>query len=164
MRATGADWSSPHDIVLVEVGTGRVVTSSLNPDVNMKPVAYLPSRIGFLVVRQLSGLKLEAFLVTPDGNASTLDGEVGPFLDALRRPLQVRHGGGYWAALPSSEGGTDLCVFEPETLRFQLWMKLPGVAISSDKVWVQEEKKVVDIILDGDLIEVPLGEKPPDWI
>ncbi len=163
-RSAGFGWSEPNEVVLIEVGSGRVISTTLPPEKILEPIGYLKSLNAFLVFRKKDNAKEgEAYLVFHDGNSRRIEGEFRLYFDVQRRPLQAR-GEEFWAALPSKDGGTDLGLYDAEKLSFRFWMKLPEVSVGSESVWVDEKGGRVYLISEGSLITVPLGPKPASWL
>jgi hypothetical protein len=149
--ATRSDrgWANPYSLVRVDLRTGEVIPLALP-----KSQGEAITRIGGKVLAVWAG---EYRLIDPaTGAMEVVAGEFGPLLEESSRPLQAAaKGGEVWATL-RRDRTTVVGRYDPRTFSFAAVGEFPDFVFSSPEMWVDEAAGKVLVVVNGDVLRLPL--------
>ncbi|HCN76129.1 MAG TPA: hypothetical protein DIT13_02910 [Verrucomicrobiales bacterium] len=174
-RARGKHWGEPNDVVRIELGTKKVLPIDLPSADDFSVITRLPDTGKILLFRSrnepVPGIKPKEGPQKPEyhlleastGELERVKGEFQPLHDETWRPLQnTAKQGIVWAALPSMEKGrqtgTLIGRYDLSSFHFETFMKVPVLQFSSMDFWVEESKKRVWIVVNNDLLSLPMAD------
>lgn len=156
-------------LVRINLETGQETPIQLFASNEVDALAYLPAWHQFLVRvnpvprEQDTEVRPPVFyLVEPvSGSVQTVTGEFEPLRDLSNRMLQrTSNANVYWAAIPDpAKPETRVGRYNLRTFTFELVMTIPYVAFDSQAIWVDEANKKLLVVLDGQLIRMPIPIK-----
>lgn len=156
-----------NSLVRINLNTGQETPIRLFASSEVDALAYLPAWHQFLV--RVNPLPREQdtevrppvfYLVEPiSGLVQVVTGEFEPLWHLSTRMLQpTSNANEYWAAIPDpAKPQTQVGRYNLRTFTFQPVMTIPYVAFDSQAIWVDEPNKKLLVVLDGQLVRMPLG-------
>lgn len=154
-------------LVRINVETEEETPIRLSASGEVDALAYLPAWHQFLVRvnpvarEQDTDVRPPVFyLVEPiSGLVQVVTGEFEPLWNLSNRMLQrTSNANEYWAAIPDpAKPETRVGRYNLRTFTFQPVMTIPYVAFDSQAIWVDEANKKLFLVLDGQLVRMPLG-------
>lgn len=174
-RAGGNNWGPPNDVVRIHLASREVTPLKLDPADTFNAVAMLPHSGEILVSRARNedapGIKPDAgpekkqyHLVNPaTGALRRVTGEFRPLEDESWRPLQATgEPGVVWAAVPNRDKkdrwNTSIGRYDLRTFAFTKFIEIPRLYFTSMDVWVDAEAGQIFLVVNGDLLAIPLPE------
>lgn len=174
-RAHGKHWGEPNDVVRIELDTKKVIPVDLPPADDFSVITRLSETGKILLFRSrnepVPGIQPKEGPQKPEyhlldastGKLERVKGEFQPLHDETWRPLQnTAKQGIVWAALPFMEKGrrtgTLIGRYDLSRFNFETVMKVPVLQFGSMDFWVGESKKRVWIVVNNDLLSLPMPD------
>jgi hypothetical protein len=165
-------WAQPNFVIRVDLGTGKSFRLDIPDADKIKPLTYVSARGAVLVVRyqetaHSDGRKPvgpespEFWLVdAPTGKGEIAHGEFSPLEDIGARPLQDTNSPGRsWAAIYlNADAATAIGLYSAADFSFTTLLRIPGLAFSSDQMWVDNSERKIYISYRGQLLRINMPE------
>lgn len=165
----GSDSDKQNRIVRINLQTGAESVVKLPPAKEFEAVAYVAAHGRILVRTDAAPENRETpskyFLLTAEtGAVMEVKGEFQPFRRQKFRPLQpTGRANEVWATVVTDEA-TEVGVYDTLNFRFKPLLRLPGLNVDSERMFVDERERKVYLIhrnwSRGYLISVPLPAEP----
>ena len=162
---TKGSWASPNRIVRYDLHNNKEHMLNIPSADNLNPIAYIPSHNKILLERYPDTkerdviVEHEYYLLNPEtGESEIVKGDFRPWEALTYRPLQPAQKKGHgWAALPDREnGGTTIGLYDMKKFAFDPLMSVPYLRFDSMDMWVDEDRRIAYIAINGDLLRMPL--------
>jgi len=126
------------------------------------PMFRVPGSPKLLLGRYKGSDHLRALLDPATGTVEPARGEFEPIEHQHFRPLQpIRGSREYWAAIPDFESNsTRIGRYDTLAFKFTSMLELPGIAFSSERIWVDEPAGWLYIAYNGHLLRLPFSTLP----
>ncbi|WP_136079627.1 HEAT repeat domain-containing protein [Pontiella desulfatans] len=159
-------WAKPNILIRYDLLHDVEHIVDIPPAGDLSPIAHIPAHGKFLVVRVEEGSgdaedkpKVAYYLLDPaTGEHEMVEGCFSPLFDLSYRPLQPsKKPGFHWAAINHSiHGGAEIGLYDMENFAFSPVVQIPSVFFDSMDMWVDKERELVYVAVNGDLVRFAL--------
>jgi len=165
-------WAQPNFVMRVDLSTGKSFRLDIPEADKIKPLTYVSARGAVLVVRYQEGEHSDGRKpVGPDtpefwlvdastGKGEIAHGEFSPLEDVGARPLQdAKNPGRSWAAIyRNADAATAIGLYSAAEFSFTPVLRVPGLAFSSDQMWVDDSEHKIYVSYRGQLLRINMPE------
>ncbi|GAA5122636.1 hypothetical protein GCM10023212_19670 [Luteolibacter yonseiensis] len=175
VKRSGSAMTEAQKVVRINLETKETFPLDLEEAGSFSPIAFINGSGKFLIRRARQILPLsggerigpeaaEYHLLNPaDGSSQLVKGDFIPLKRKLSRPLQAGANPlAGWATKAEKlmEGAvTRVGLYDSGDFKFKTAREVKGIAFESTDMWVDEEKRVIHAVADGDLVKIPLDGK-----